>query len=177
MTVTITAGHGGTDPGAVAADGTTEASIATEMRRIIGFYLDEYGIAYRTDGVGNENQPLRQAIKLIKGSSLAIEIHTNSFHKSTAQGVEALAQNKDKAVCQKLCKAVSKVMDIPTRGAEGGFKGESSGQHHRLAYVRNGGIILELFFISNPKELEIYRAKKWLIARAIAKVITEHVGH
>lgn len=177
MTVTITAGHGGTDCGAVAADGTTEASIATEMRRLIGFYLDKYGIAYRADGVGNENQPLRQAIRLIKGSSLAVEIHTNSFHKPQAQGVEALAQNKDKAICQKLCKAVSDVMGIPVRGSDGGFKGESSGQHHRLGYVRNGGIILELFFISNPNELEIYRAKKWLIARAIAKVIAEHVRH
>lgn len=173
--VTITAGHGGRDCGAVAADGTTEADIATEIRRIIGYYLDKAGVKYRTDGVGNVNLPLRDAIKLIRGSDLAIEIHTNSFYKPTAQGVEALAQNKDKVICQKLCQAVSDVMGIPTRGSEGGFKGESSGQHHRLGYVRNGGIILELFFISNPTELAIYQAKKWLIAKAIAKVIVEHV--
>lgn len=176
MTVTITAGHGGKDSGAVASDGTTEASIATEMRRLIVYYLDKAGISYRTDGVGFENQPLNQAVKLIKGSSLAIEIHTNSFHSASAQGVEALAQSKDKHICQQLCQAVSQVMQIPTRGTESGYKSENSGQHHRLAYVRNGGIILELFFISNPSELEKYRAKKWLIAKAIADVIIQYVN-
>lgn len=172
--VTITAGHGAGDPGAVNGQ-ITEAEIATDMRNIIKFYLDREGITVRTDGTGNTNHSLREAIKLIKGSKLAVEIHTNSFYLPTAKGVEALAQPKDKAICQKLCKAVSDVMGIPVRGSEGGFKSEGSGQHSRLGYVRNGGIILELFFLSNPQELATYQAKKWLIAREIAKVITDHV--
>ena len=172
--VTITAGHGAGDPGAVNGQ-ITEAEIATDMRNIIKFYLDREGITVRTDGTGNTNQSLKEAIKLIKGSKLAVEIHCNSFYLPTARGVEALAQRKDKAISQKLCKAVSDVMGIPVRGSEGGFKSEGSGQHSRLGYVRNGGIILELFFLSNPQELATYQAKKWLIAREIAKVITDHV--
>lgn len=172
--VTITAGHGAGDPGAVNGQ-ITEAEIATDMRNMITFYLERAGITVRTDGRGSTNQSLRQAIRLIRGSDLAIEIHTNSFHLPTARGVEALAQNKDKAICRKLCAAVSDVMNIPVRGGEGGFKSEGSGQHSRLGYVRNGGIILELFFLSNPQELATYQAKKWLIAREIAKVITDHV--
>ena len=172
--VTITAGHGNGDPGAVNG-WVTEAEIATDMRNIIKFYLERDGITVRTDGTGNTNKSLSEAIKLIKGSKLAVEIHCNSFHLPTARGVEALAQRKDRVICQKLCKAVSDVMGIPIRGGEGGFKSEGSGQHSRLGYVRNGGIILELFFLSNPSELKIYQAKKWLIAREIAGVIRDHV--
>lgn len=175
MFVTITAGHGGRDKGAVNGQ-ITEAEIATDMRNIITFYLERDGITVKTDGRGNENKTLKEAIKLIRGSKLAVEIHTNAFHLPTARGVEALAQRKDRVICQKLCKAVADVMGIPIRGSEGGFKSEGSGQHSRLGYVRNGGIILELFFLSNPKELSIYQAKKWLIAREIAKVIKEHIS-
>lgn len=173
--VTITAGHGAGDPGAVNGH-ITEANIATDMRNMITLYLERKGITVRNDGNGNDNQSLRQAIRLIKDSDLAIELHCNAFSNARAGGVEALAQAKDKAICRKLCAAVSDVMGIAIRGKDGGFKSEGSGQHSRLGYVRAGGIILELFFISNPRELEIYQAKKWLIARELADVIAEHVG-
>lgn len=174
-TVTITAGHGGSDPGAVNGN-VTEAEVATDMRNMIKLYLERKGLTVRTDGKGSDNQSLTNAIKLISGSKVAIELHCNAFSKPSAGGVEALAQLKDKAICQKLCKAVSRVMGIPIRGSEGGFKSEGSGQHSRLGYVRNGGIILELFFISNPVELQTYQSRKWLVARELAEVIAAHVG-
>ncbi|WP_201555766.1 N-acetylmuramoyl-L-alanine amidase [Psychrobacter sp. 72-O-c] len=174
-TVTITAGHSNTDPGAVNGN-VTEAEITTDMRNIVAYCLKDLGIDAITDGKGSDNQSLRQAIKLIKKGNVAIEFHCNAFHLPTAGGVEALAQPKDKAICQKLCEAVSDVMGIPVRGSAGGFKPENSGQHSRLGYVRNGGIILELFFISNPTELATYQAKKWPLAREIADVIAQHVG-
>ena len=180
-TVTITAGHGGGDPGAVNGN-ITEAYIATDMRNMLKLYLERAGLKVRTDGDGDgdgdgdDNQSLRQALRLIPGSDLAIEIHCNAASTSQAGGVEALAQPKDKAICQKLCSAISDVMSIPIRGNAGGWKDQSSGQHTRLAYVSGGGIILELFFISNPKELAIYQSKKWLVARELADVIAEHFG-
>lgn len=173
--VTITAGHSNTDPGAVAGN-VTESEITTDMRNIVAICLGDLGIEAVTDGTGSENDTLRNAIKLIKQSEIAIEFHCNAFHLPTAAGVEALAQTKDKLICQKLCSAVSDVLDIPVRGNAGGFKAENSGQHSRLGYVREGGIILELFFISNPTELAAYQAKKWPLARELADVIAEHVG-
>ena len=64
-------------------------------------------------------------------------------------------------------------MGIPTRGTDDGWKNEGSGQHSRLGYVRNGGIILELFFISNPTELAVWQDKKWSVAKAVAEVLAE----
>jgi N-acetylmuramoyl-L-alanine amidase len=173
--VTITAGHSNTDPGAVNGN-VTEAEITTDMRNIVAYCLADLSIEAVVDGNGSDNQTLRSAIKLIKHGEVAIEFHCNAFHDPRAAGVEALAQPKDKALCRKLCEAVSDVMGIPTRGDDGGFKSEGSGQHSRLGYVRNGGIILELFFISNPVELATYQAKKWPLAREIADVIADHIG-
>ena len=173
--VTITAGHSNTDPGAVAGN-VTEAEITTDMRNIVAYCLRDLGIEAVTDGTGSENDTLRNAMNLIKQGEVAIEFHCNAFHLPTAGGVEALAQPKDKAICQKLCEAVSDVLGISVRGNAGGFKAENSGQHSRLGYVREGGIILELFFISNPTELAAYQAKKWPLAREIADVIADHIG-
>ena len=65
-------------------------------------------------------------------------------------------------------------MGNPLRGDKG-WKAENSGQHSRLAYVSNGGIILELFFISNDEELSTWKQKKWLVGKAVAEVLMEHV--
>ena len=170
--ITVTAGHSNKDPGAV--NGLCrEADIAPEMRNMVALYLRQKDIAVKTDGEGKGNLPLPAAIKLISGSKAAVEFHCNAFPKPTAGGCEALSQPKDRALSQRLCKAVSDVMGIPTRGTDGGWKNEGSGQHSRLGYVRNGGIILELFFISNPAELAVWQDKKWLVAKAVAEVLAE----
>ena len=170
--ITVTAGHSNKDPGAV--NGLfREADIAQEMRNMVASYLRQKDIAVKTDGEGKGNLPLPAAIKLISGSKAAVEFHCNAFPKPTAGGCEALSQPKDRALSQRLCKAVSDVMGIPTRGTDGGWKNEGSGQHSRLGYVRNGGIILELFFISNPAELAVWQDKKWLVAKAVAEVLAE----
>ena len=170
--ITVTAGHSNKDPGAV--NGLfREADIAQEMRNMVALYLRQKDIAVKTDGEGKGNLPLPAAIKLISGSKAAVEFHCNAFSKPTAGGCEALSQPKDRALSQRLCKVVSDVMGIPTRGTDGGWKNEGSGQHSRLGYVRNGGIILELFFISNPAELAVWQDKKWLVAKAVAEVLAE----
>lgn len=170
--ITVTAGHSNKDPGAV--NGLfREADIAQEMRNMVALYLRQKDIAVKTDGEGKGNLPLPAAIKLIAGSKAAVEFHCNAFSKPSAGGCEALSQPKDRALSQRLCKAVSDVMGIPTRGTDGGWKNEGSGQHSRLGYVRNGGIILELFFISNPAELAVWQDKKWLVAKAVAEVLAE----
>lgn len=171
--VTITAGHSNSDPGAVNGS-DRESEIAQDMRNIVAHYLKSKGVAIRTDGEGRGNLPLSQAVKLIKGSNIAVEFHCNAAATKSAKGVEALSQTKDKVISQKLCAAVSSVMGNPLRGDKG-WKPENSGQHSRLAYVSNGGIILELFFISNDDELSIWKQKKWLIGKAVAEVLMEYV--
>ena len=116
--ITITAGHSNSDPGAVNGS-DRESEIAQDMRNIVAYYLRSKGVAIRTDGEGKGNLPLSEAVKLIKGSSIAVEFHCNAAASKAAKGVEALSQPKDKVISQKLCAAVSSVMGNPLRGDKG----------------------------------------------------------
>ena len=170
-TITITAGHSNADPGAV--NGIfKESDIAQDMRNMVAHYLRAEGVPVRTDGEGKGNASLNEAIKLIAGSAVAVEFHCNAATNKKAEGTEALASEKHRLISQKLCKAINEVTGIPLRGAQG-WKPENSGQHSRLGYVRGGGIILELFFISNDDELKIWQDKKWLIAKAVSQVLID----
>lgn len=162
----LSAGHSNVDPGAVAF-GRKEADIVAEFRNIVSFYLMQAGVQHHVDGAGTDNVPLVETIKLIGSNRPAIEFHCNAASSVLASGVETLSGPKDIALCKELCAAVSHVFNINNRGA----KPENSGQHHRLAFVQAGGIILELFFISSPKDLAAYDAKKWLAAKEVANIL------
>ena len=164
----ISAGHSAADPGAVAF-GRKEADIAVEFRNMVSFYLTQARVPHGMDGKGTENLPLRDAIRLVGKNRPAVEFHCNAG-PARASGVETLSAPKDLALGQRLCAVIAGVFDIPNRGA----KPEDSGQHHRLAFVQAGGIIVELFFITSPKDLGAYDAKKWLAARAVADVLASY---
>ena len=54
-----------------------------------------------------------------------------------------------------------------------GWIDQSQSARGKLGYVSAGGLILEVFFISNPAEMAVYQARKWLVAQAIADVLQE----
>ena len=120
------------------------------------------------------NQILSEAVKLIKGSDIAVEFHLNAAASKSAKGVEALAGTKHKKVCQDMCQAIAKVLGTTVRG-DGGWKPENSGQHTRLAFVSGGGIILETFFITNEYELATYDRNKEKVADAIIEAILKNL--
>lgn len=167
--IVITAGHSNKDPGAV-ANGYSEAKIVTDFRNLVAYYLNAAGASFSTDGEGQDNLPLSEAIKLIKPCSVAVEFHCNAFTSPSATGVETLSNSDLYTLGADLCEVISGELGIANRGA----KGQSSGQHSRLAFVRSGGLICELFFITNPGDLAAYLDKKWLVARAVAKVLINH---
>ena len=161
----LSAGHSNTDPGAVAF-GRKEADIVSEFRTLVSFYLMRAKVPHEVDGVGTENVPLGETIKSSRNCHPALEFHCNSG-PATATGVESLQSAKDTPLGAALCAALAEALDIKNRGA----KPENAGQHHRLAFVQAGGIIVELFFLTNAHDLAQYDARKWLAARAVANVL------
>ena len=178
--IVLTAGHSNTDPGAVNGS-DREADIAQDMRNSAASILrNEYGLTVKTDGEGKGNLPLREALKLIRGATVAIEFHTNAAAKpkpgqQPASGIEALSTPKNKRWCQVLSKAVADVTGWRLRG-EGGYKPDNAGQHSRLAYAQAGGIVFEPFFISNDNDLKTWKQTHWVICRAIAQAIAAELG-
>lgn len=171
--ILISAGHGGTDKGAV-SNQYVEGSLATNLRDIVAYYLQESGVPFMVDGERNKNLPLKEAIKLAKMADIAVEIHFNAATNRTAKGVEVLCQPKDKVLAQAICKAISDVTGSPLRGDKG-YKPENSGQHSRLGFVQAGGLIVEVEFITNNEMMAIYEQRRWQVAKSIAQVLIDAV--
>ena len=167
----ITAGHSDVDPGAV-GNGQTEAGIARELRNIVASKLRAMGHRVITDGEPASNKPLRDAIALIPQGRVAVELHCNAAASPAAGGVECISLPKDKLLSQRLSRAVARVLELRVRG-DGGWIDQSQSARGKLGYVNAGGLILEVFFISNPAEMTLYQARKWLVAQAIADVLQE----
>ncbi|ADG59916.1 endolysin [Acinetobacter phage Acj9] len=169
-TFTITAGHGAGDPGALGF-GRREADIAVDMRNMVTFYLERDGFKVINDGDGKENKSLTEAIKLINKSDIAVEFHCNASANATAQGVETLAKTQHAKLAKDISQAITGVTGWKLRREDGWYK--DANEHSRLGFVRNGGLIVELFFITNAAELKIWDEKKWLIAKAVAAVLAK----
>ena len=169
--IVLTAGHSDYDPGAV-GNGKTEAGIARELRNIVASKLRGVGERVITDGEPAVNKPLRDAIALIPQGRVAVELHCNAATSPAAGGVECISLPKDKLLSQRLSRAVARVLELRVRG-DGGWIDQSQSARGKLGYVSAGGLILEVFFISNPAEMAVYQARKWLVAQAIADVLRE----
>ena len=169
MKFVITAGHSNTDPGAV-ANGRKEADIARDMRNIVALKLRQRGHQVFTDGDGTINYPLTTAIKLIPHGEVAVEFHCNAAASPQAKGVETISLPKHKALSQRLSQAIANVIETRTRG-DRGWIDQSQSARGRLGFVSAGGLIVELFFITNKEELMQWDAKKWLVANAVCDVL------
>lgn len=164
----LSAGHSDVDPGAVAF-GRREADIAVEFRNLVSFYLTQSTIPHAMDGAGTQNLPLNQSARIAKQYDIAVEFHCNAAANAYATGVETLSGLKDMALGESIAQAIAQALGIRNRGA----KPENAGHHSKLAFVQAGGVIVELFFITNAGDLERYDARKWLAAKAVAEVLFE----
>ena len=168
---TVTAGHGANDPGAVAKTGETENALMTELRDIVASKLKDLGHTVATDGGWRQNLPLPYAMTLVPGSAAAIELHTNASTNPSARGVEVVSLPGQKELARTIARRIAHVLNIPVRGS-GGWIDQSETARGRLGFVRVGGLVVEVFFISNPSELSNFQAKKWQVASAIVAALT-----
>ena len=170
--VTVTAGHSNKDPGAVNGK-FKEAELVSQFRNAVAYYLREAGIQYKTDGVGATNPNLNAAIKLIKGSSVAVEFHMNAATSKQANGIETIALPKDKKLAKDLSKALADAFGSRLRG-DNGWIDQSQSARGKLGFISNGGLIVELGFISNEEELFQFNARYWSAAKAVAMILIKH---
>ncbi|MFP4392661.1 MAG: N-acetylmuramoyl-L-alanine amidase [Desulfohalobiaceae bacterium] len=100
QTVMIDAGHGGKDPGAVAA-GMLEKDITLRFAKILGEILEERGFEVKFTRETDTFLPLeeRTALANSKKADLFLSVHANAHKNSKVSGFEVyylnLAQNED----------------------------------------------------------------------------------
>lgn len=166
----ISAGHSDADPGAH-GNGLNEADIVLAFRDRLADYLGNR-ITVMRDGNPGQNLTLTAAVKKAAAHDIAVEFHCNAFSDPAATGVETLSAPASVALGERMCAAVSDCLGISSRGA----KSESSGQHSRLAFVSDGGgIIVELFFITNPDDVQRYMSHLDECVEAIGQTLINAV--
>ena len=166
MKYLISAGHSANDPGAV-ANGYTEAAITLEMRDRVASRLTEMRHTVFMDGDVAENLPLKQALALVQGTDLAVELHCNAAVNAQATGVEVIAPPALKLVAQRIARAIAAETDQKLRG-QGGWIDQAQSFHGRLAFVKAGGLIVEMVFVTNAADMRRFMDAKERVAMAIA---------
>ena len=169
---TVTAGHSYLDPGAIAKTGEKEADLMVELRDIVAQKLRANGHTVRTDGGWRHNLPLINALALIPGSHAAIELHTNAAENPAATGVEVVSLPAQAPLARRMARRIAHVLGLRVRG-DGGWIDQSATARGRLGFVRAGGLVVEVFFLSNPGDLAAYQARKWMVATAIVQALEE----
>lgn len=170
-TILVSAGHSTIPPrdsGAV-GNGYLEAVEALRLRDATAKCLREKGIVVTEDGADGINEPLTKAIRLARKAQVAVEFHFNAG-PSAATGIEVLSKPNKKPLAQKLAAAIGKATGLKLRG-DGGWKSDSSGQHHRLGFCEAQGLVVEVCFISNAADMKAYRANFDSIAANVAGVL------
>lgn len=173
MKVLVSAGHTTnpkSDRGA-AGNGYIEGIEAVKLRDETARLLREAGVSVIEDGADGISEPLTKAVALARSVNIAIEYHFNASVNPTATGIEVLAKPNKKILAQQIAQAIQTATGVTLRG-EQGYKSDSSGKHHRLAFCEAGGLIVEVCFISNKSDMQAYAANFKKICEGVAKILS-----
>ena len=170
----ISAGHHLRDAGAVGS-GTQENLETIKFRDIVVNYCKSFGLRVITD---NDNETLGQYLERIKTGfgSVVLEFHFDASNNPAATGTTAIvgmdADRLDKAFAQELVDTTARILGVRNRGVIT----EAQSHRKRLAIMREQGIVslLEICFISNPKDMEAYNANQFTLGAEIAKIIKKY---
>ena len=168
--VFLSAGHGGSNPGAV-ANGLKEKDINLQTLLACKEVLEKHNIEVICSRVIDENDPVQDEVKEANNSNcdLAVSFHANA---GGGDGFEAFCnlKNANAVNVAKLAEKHIKALGQNSRGIKGGM---------RLYFVKNtkmDAVLFESFFLDNANDYKIgdtvEEQKKFGVA--YAKAILEH---
>lgn len=170
--IIISAGHGGNDPGAV-ANGYTERDLAIEFRELLVKELLLLGVKPLIDD--NKNA-LVQTLQWLKGvlksdKTVCIDIHWNAAIPK-ARGTEIIIPDKPSLFESSFAKEILDVF-VSNGFTSRGVKTESQTARKRLGWMRPSAenILIEMAFLTNTLDLELYKMVKYKLAKELAVVI------
>lgn len=180
------AGHGGADPGAV-GNGVREADVALAVSLNVADHLRRHGFEVKLSRTSNAGKSLQARTDEANkwGSDAFISIHCNASASPEANGFEiwhTIHETKSKG--DELAKAIEKWMDILTPLANRGSKSKASKKnpqddyYHVIRETRMPAVIVEIGFVSNPKDAAYLKSASGqaAIAEAIARGVVEWAG-
>jgi len=169
--ILIDAGHGGSDPGAT-YKGREESNDTLRLANRIKYHLNRHNIhtdmTRDTDTFVSLEQ--RVAIEHSGKYDYFVSIHRNAFHPESAHGVETYSLS-----------TTGKGRELSER-VQGRLKnyfydrGCKTAIYYVLEYTNCSAILIEVGFIDNTQDNNVFDAKFENIAIDIAKSIVEQLG-
>lgn len=155
------AGHHNNDPGAVHRS-VKEADKTKELRNLISKILNQRGHRHVVDNDNETNTQLQNRIKPGTGSVL-VDLHFNAASNPSATGTEVIVSNaanaNSRAMAKELVDGTARILGVRNRGV----KTEAQTARGRIGILNlNAGIscLLEVCFISNANDMQLYELKK-----------------
>lgn len=168
--VFLSAGHGGTDPGAV-SNGLYEKTINLNVLLACKSELERHGVTVICSRTKDENDPVTQEVKEANasGADIALSFHINA---GGGDGFEAFYYNsseKGKKLAS-LCEKHVKNLGQNSRGLKSGNK------LHFVKSTSMTAVLVESFFIDNKKDKTIGDtiAEQTALGEAYAKAVLEY---
>lgn len=158
--ITIDPGHGGSDPGAIGPNGTMEKDITLAISKKLKKALEDKGAkvnmtrttdvdVYGPNASGPDELQARVDVGTANKSDIFVSVHINSFSNPNVGGISTYYYDKNQYDTRLASRVQAKIAD------EDGFAGDRGIQPGNLYVLRRSlmpAILLELGFISNPKE-------------------------
>ena len=162
----LIAGHGQGDPGA-GGNGYDEADLTREVVALMTPFLDKYGIDYDVYPIA-KNMYKNSDAKNYTDYREIIEIHFNSTTaSSTGIGTEILIHQDYINIPDALDKAL--LASLVTYWKNRGFKGRNNlANMNTYRKLKKSYRLLEVCFISDSKDMQIYQANKKQLAEKMS---------
>ncbi|MDR0461989.1 MAG: N-acetylmuramoyl-L-alanine amidase [Christensenellaceae bacterium] len=173
-TVTLDAGHGGYDPGAV--NGTRlEKNDNLRMALAVGTYLRQCGVNVVYTRSTDVFIPLAERANISNraNSDLFVSFHRNSNANPQANGVENWIYTS--ASPKALAAADLVLSRLVNQGVQSN-RGIQRGTFYVLKYTNAPAMLIELGFISNAEDNRLFDTRFDAYARAIASGILSSLG-
>lgn len=156
--IVIDAGHGGFDPGKVAADGINEKNINLAIASKLSTFLEEGGAVIRNTRVedsslsDSKRQDLKSRAEIANNSKadIFISIHQNSFPKSNVNGAQVFyykGSEEGKRLASFIQNRLKEVVDINNSRIA-----KANDSYYVLKQIKIPSVIVECGFLSNSVE-------------------------
>lgn len=175
--VCLDAGHGGNDRGALGADGRYEKDDNLKLTLAVAKILRKNGIevVLTREDDSTISSDERSAIANNADADLFLSLHRNYAASEEACGVEAwiysAASDKGYAIAESILTALEDIGISQNRGVKSGTQWDSEADYTVIRQTNMTSVIIEVGFISNEQDLELFDQYMNDYAEAIADAI------
>lgn len=176
--VFIAAGHGGSDPGAV-ANGVKEKDLNLSIALACRDELVRHGVSVNMSRTKDENDPLSEEIRECNAFSpdLAVDIHNNAGGGDGAEVFYHYGGGKSKTLAESILAEIVKVGQN-SRGVKTRVNASGKDYYGFIRETACPSVIVECAFVDSAHDLKILATErdKKLMGVAIAKGILNALG-